>query len=70
MTVGQHIGQSGPRFDMPEVGFSGIATDLARHPFIDYAVIRDGQLLPVRFRTRDEARVHLLALTSQPMVPA
>lgn len=38
---------------------TGVVVDLARHPEVDFAVVIDGQLLPMRFLTELEAIQHL-----------
>lgn len=37
---------------------NGVVLDLAPHPAVQYAVIVDGELLPVRFARRSEAVTH------------
>jgi len=41
---------------------TGIVVDLAPHPLVHYAVVIDGQLLPIRFSRREEAGAHLGAI--------
>jgi len=38
---------------------SMVAVDLALHPDVSWCVIHNGQLLPIRFRTEEEATGHL-----------
>lgn len=41
---------------------TGIVVDLSVHPIVSYAVVRNGQLLPVRFATELQAQMHLAEL--------
>lgn len=41
---------------------NGVVVDLSRHPEVDYAVILEGQLLPTRFGSLDDASRHLFGL--------
>ena len=40
----------------------GVVIDLAPHPFVQFAVVREGQLLPIRFGTEEEAHRHLASV--------
>lgn len=44
---------------------TGIVVDLAPHPLAHYAVVIDGQLVPIRFSRREEAGAHLGAIVAE-----
>ncbi|MEP0323273.1 hypothetical protein [Bauldia litoralis] len=44
---------------------NGVAVDLSPHPEVQWAVIYQGQLLPMRFHTKMEALDHLYGLANK-----
>lgn len=41
---------------------NGVIIDLAKHPDIDWCVVINDSLLPIRFKSKEEATTHFLQL--------